>query len=133
KWERTEQYNAGVDFGLYKSKFSGTVDLFLRDTKDMLLTVKGPAHVGNRYDAIANVGTVRNQGVELTLTYQNQAKLAAKPFNYNITGNVSFIKNELTALNGGEKIYGDYDRKYTLSDQGLPLFALWGYQYEGIY
>ncbi len=128
-WERTEQYNAGIDFGLYKSKFSGTVDLFLRDTKDMLLTVKGPAYAGNRYDAVANVGTVQNKGIELTLTYQNQAKVKRKTLSYNITGNVSFIKNELTALNGGEKIYGTF----SLSDVGLPLFALWGYQYEGIY
>jgi TonB-dependent starch-binding outer membrane protein SusC len=129
KWERTEQYNFGVDFGLYKNKFTGTIDAFIRDTKDMLLSVKAPAHVGNRYDAIANVGTVRNKGVELTLTYQNNATLKGKAFNYNITGNVSFIKNELTALNGGERVFGTY----TLSDQGMPLFSLWGYKYEGIY
>lgn len=108
KWERTEQYNLGVDFGFGKNKFIGTVDAFIRDTKDMLLSVKAPAHVGNRYDAIANVGTVRNQGVELTLTYQNNTKLRGKQFNYNITGNVSFIKNELTALNGGERVFGTY-------------------------
>ncbi len=129
KWERTEQYNLGVDFGFGKNKFIGTVDAFIRDTKDMLLSVKAPAHVGNRYDAIANVGTVRNQGVELTLTYQNNTKLSGKQFNYNITGNVSFIKNELTSLNGGERVFGTY----TLSDQGMPLFSLWGYKYEGIY
>lgn len=129
KWELSEQWNAGIDFGLYKSKLSGTVDLFLRDTKDMLLSVTAPAHVGNRYAAIANVGTVRNQGVEFSLTYQNRLNVKTSPFNYNVTGNVSFIKNELTALNGGEKIYG----QYSISNQGLPLFTLWGYQYEGIY
>ncbi|TZF86008.1 TonB-dependent receptor (plasmid) [Pedobacter sp. BS3] len=129
RWERTEQLDAGIDFGLFKSKFSGTIDLFQRDTKDMLLSVKAPAYVGNRYDAIANVGTVRNKGIELTLTYQNKATLGTKLLNYAITGNASVIKNELTALNGGQKIYGTY----TLSDQGLPLFSLWGYEYEGIY
>ncbi|MFD1630396.1 SusC/RagA family TonB-linked outer membrane protein [Pseudopedobacter beijingensis] len=129
KWERTEQWNAGVDFGLYQSKLSGTVDLFVRNTKDMLLSVKAPAHIGNRYDPVANVGTVQNKGAEITLTYQNTRMLATKPFYYNITGNVSFIKNELTALNGGQRVFGTY----TLSDEGLPLFSLWGYQYEGIY
>lgn len=129
KWERTEQYNLGVDFALYKNKFTGTVDAFVRDTKDMLLGVKAPAHVGNRYDGIANVGTVQNKGIEITLGYQNNATLKGKPFNYNITGNVSFIKNELTALNGGERVFGTY----TLSDEGMPLFSLWGYKYEGIY
>ncbi len=129
KWERTEQYNFGVDFDMYHRKFSGTVDLFVRHTKDMLLSVKAPAHVGNRYDAMANVGTVENKGVELTLTYRDSKRVAERALNYNITGNVSFIKNELTALNGGRRVFGTY----TLSDEGLPLFSLWGYQYEGIY
>lgn len=124
-WEKTEQWNVGVDFGLFKGLLSGNVDFFLRDTKDMLLSVKAPAHVGNRYDAVANVGTVRNKGIEIALDHQNRVGKV----NYSIGGNVSFIKNELTALNGGEKVYGDY----TLCDEGLPLYTLWGYKYEGIY
>ena len=43
KWETTEQWNLGVDFGLWNGKLTGTVDLFLRDTKDMLLNVTAPA------------------------------------------------------------------------------------------
>ena len=61
KWEVTETWNVGVDFGLFNGLLSGNVDLFRRDTKEMLLTVKGPAYIGNRYDATKNVGTVRNQ------------------------------------------------------------------------
>lgn len=125
KWETTEQWNVGVDFGLWNGKLSGTVDAFLRDTKDMLLTVKGPAHVGARFDSIANAGTVRNQGIELTLNHMN----TVGDFTYSIGGNVSFIKNELTALNGGERM----DYYYNMCDVGLPLFALWGYEYEGVY
>lgn len=125
KWETTEQWNAGVDFGLFNNKLSGTVDLFLRDTKEMLLGVKAPAHVGNRYDATANVGTVRNKGIEISLNHQNRIGQV----NYSVAGNVSFINNKLTALNGGEKVYGDR----TISDEGLPLYTFWGYQYEGIY
>jgi hypothetical protein len=48
---------------------------------------------------------------------------------YSINGNVSFIKNELTALNGGERVYGDR----SICDKGLALWTLWGYEYEGIY
>lgn len=124
-WETTEQINIGVDFGLWKNKLTGTVEAFQRDTRDMLLSVTAPAHVGNRYSATANVGTVRNQGVEITLEHRGQKGA----FNYDINGNVSFIKNELTALNGGEKVWGDK----TLSDEGLPLYTFWGYEYEGIY
>ena len=124
-WETTEQLNFGVDFGLWKNKLTGTVEAFQRDTHDMLLSVTAPANVGNRYSATANVGTVRNQGIEITLEHRNQKGA----FNYDINGNVSFIKNELTALNGGDKVWGDK----TLSDEGLALFTFWGYKYEGIY
>ena len=125
KWETTEQWNAGVDFGVLDNRLTGTVDLFLRDTKDMLLSVTAPAHVGNRYAATANVGTVRNKGIELTLNHRNRIGQV----DYSIGGNVSFINNELTALNGGQRVYGDK----VISDEGLPLYTFWGYKYEGIF
>ncbi|WP_321436218.1 TonB-dependent receptor [uncultured Bacteroides sp.] len=127
-WETTEQWNIGLDFGLFKGLLSGNVDLFIRDTKDMLLTVKGPAYIGNRYDATDNVGTVSNKGIEITLDHKN--KIGS--INYSINGNVSFINNKLTALNGGQKIYSQIDN-VVLCDQGLALYTLWGYKYEGIY
>lgn len=125
KWETTEQWNAGVDFSLFNNLLSGTVDLFLRDTKEMLLGVKAPAHVGNRYDATANVGTVRNKGIEISLNHLNRIGKV----NYSVSGNVSFINNKLTALNGGSRVYGDR----TICDEGYGLYTFWGYQYEGIY
>lgn len=125
KWETTEQLNAGVDFGVFNNRLTGTVDVFKRDTKEMLLSVTAPAHVGNRYSATANVGTVTNQGIEITLNHRNQIGQLA----YSVGGNVSFIRNELTALNGGEKVWGDR----TVCDEGLPLYTFWGYQYDGIF
>lgn len=125
KWETTEQLNFGLDFGFMNNKLLGTIDVFRRDTKDMLLSVTAPAHVGNRYAAVANVGTVRNQGLELTLNYRNKIS----EVDFSIGGNASFIKNELTALNGGSRIYGDR----TICDEGLALYTFWGYNYEGIY
>ena len=125
KWETTEQWNAGIDFGVLNNRLTGTVDLFLRDTKDMLLSVTAPAHVGNRYAATANVGTVRNKGIEVTLNHRNRIGQV----DYSIGGNVSFIGNELTALNGGQRVYGDK----VISDEGLPLYTFWGYKYDGIF
>ena len=125
KWETTEQWNLGIDFGFWGNRLTGNVDLFQRDTKDMLLSVTAPAQVGNRYAATANVGTVRNSGIEITLNHRNDVG----DFSYSIGGNISFIKNELTALNGGEKVWGDK----TVCDQGLPLYTFWGYRYDGIF
>ena len=113
-------------FGLFNGLLSGNVDLFRRDTKEMLLTVKGPAYIGNRYDATKNVGTVRNQGIEIALEHKNKINKV----NYTINGNVSFIKNELTALNGGEVQYVDGIR---INDEGYALYTFYGYKYEGIY
>ncbi|MFZ4724736.1 MAG: SusC/RagA family TonB-linked outer membrane protein, partial [Paludibacter sp.] len=125
KWETTEQVNAGIDFGFFKGLLNGNIDIFQRDTKEMLLSVKAPAQVGNRFDPVANVGSVSNQGIELTLDHQNKIGKVK----YSLNGNVSFIKNELTDLNGGDRVYGDR----SISDKGYALYTLWGYKYEGIY
>lgn len=128
KWETTEQWNAGVDFGFFNGLLSGNIDLFLKDTKDALLTVKGPAYAGNRYDPMANAGTVRNQGVEISLDHKHKIGNV----NYSVGGNVSFIKNELRQLNGGQKIYWEIDN-ILLSDEGYPVKTFWGYQYDGVF
>lgn len=126
KWETTEQLNLGLDFSLWGNKFYGTVDLFERNTYDMLLSVTAPAHVGNRYSPTANVGTVQNRGIELTLGHSG---VFGNGWEYDVNINGSVISNELTKLNGGERVYGSY----TICDEGLPLYSFWGYEYEGIY
>lgn len=128
KWETTEQWNGGIDFGFFNGLISGNIDLFIKDTKDALLTVKGPAYAGNRYDPMANAGTIRNQGIEISLDHKNKVG----DFGYTLNGNISFIKNELTALNGGQKIYREIDN-ILLSDEGLPINTFWGYQYDGVF
>lgn len=125
KWETNEQWDAGIDFAFWNGKLSGTVDYFLRDTKDALLYVNAPAHVGNMYSLVKNVGNIRNQGVEISLNHENQAGKV----HYNIGGNISYIHNELTALNGGSPLWGDR----TKTDVGMALNSFWGYEYEGVY
>ena len=125
KWETNEQWDAGIDFAFWNGKLSGTVDYFLRDTKDALLYVNSPAHVGNMYSLVKNVGNIRNQGVEISLNHDNQVGKV----HYNIGGNISYIHNELTALNGGSPLWGDR----TKTDVGMSLNSFWGYEYEGVY
>ncbi len=127
-WENTEQWSVGVDFGFFQNKLTGSIEGFIRDTNDMLMSVTAPAHVGNRYSATANVGKVRNKGIEITLEHRNWVGNV----NYWINGNVSFIDNKLTALNGGSPIYTNYNNVQVV-DQGYPLYYFWGYNYEGIY
>lgn len=128
-WENTEQWSAGVDFRFWNGKLSGSVDGFIRDTNDMLMSVVAPAHVGNRYSSTANVGKVRNKGIEVSLDHTNQV---TKDFRYSVGGNVSFIDNKLVELNGGAPIYTNYQNVQVVN-QGYPLYYYWGYKYEGIY
>ena len=125
KWETNEQWDAGVDFSFWNSKLSGSIDYFLRDTKDALLYVNAPSHVGNRYSLVKNVGNIRNQGIEIALEHNNRIGKVQ----YSIGGNMSFIKNELTKINGGSPLYSGY----TKTDEGMPLGSFWGYLYEGVY
>ena len=125
KWETNEQWDAGIDFSFWNGKLAGTIDYFRRDTKDALLYVNAPAHVGNRGALVKNVGNIRNEGVEITLSHDNKVGKV----HYNIAANVSYLHNELTKVNGGSPLWGDRTKTY----EGLALNSFWGYQYEGIY
>lgn len=125
RWETNEQWDAGIDFGFWNGKLSGSIDYFLRDTKDALLYVPAPAHAGSQFPMVKNVGNIRNQGVEIVLNHENKVG----PVHYSIGGNFSWIKNELTKLNGGSTYYDDR----VIITEGLPLRAFWGYEYEGVY
>ena len=125
KWETNQQWDAGIDFSFWNGKLAGTIDYFRRDTKDALLYVNAPAHVGNRGALVKNVGNIRNEGVEITLSHDNRVGKV----HYNIGANVSYLHNELTKVNGGSPLWGDRTKTY----EGLALNSFWGYQYEGIY
>lgn len=125
KWETNQQWDAGIDFGFWNGKLSGTIDYFRRDTKDALLYVNAPAQVGNRYSLVKNVGNIRNEGVEISLNHDN----TVGKVHYYIGGNVSYLKNTLTTLNGGSPLWGDR----TKTDEGMALNSFWGYLYEGVY
>lgn len=128
-WENTEQWSVGVDFGFFNNRLTGSVDGFIRNTNDMLMNVTAPAHVGNRYSAMANVGKVRNKGIEIQIDHRNTV---SRDFHYSVGGNISFIDNKLVALNGGSPIYTNY-AGIQVVDQGHPLYYFWGYDYMGIY
>ena len=125
KWETNEQWDAGIDFGFWNGKLSGSIDYFRRNTLDALLYVNAPAHVGNWGSPVKNVGNIRNEGFELTLNHDNQVG----KFHYTIGGNISYLENTLTKLNGGSSLWGDRVK----TDEGMALNSFWGYQYEGVY
>ncbi len=127
KWETNQQWDAGIDFSFWNGKLSGAIDYFRRDTKDALLNVVAPAQVGNRMTIVKNVGNIRNEGVEITLGHDNKVG----PVHYNIGVNMTYLHNELTALNEGSRL--PEPNGVQMTDEGMPLKSFWGYTYEGVY
>jgi TonB-linked SusC/RagA family outer membrane protein len=96
KWERTEEYNIGIDFSLFKSRLSGTVDVYQRTTKDLILERKLPSTSG--YKSVRqNIGNTRNSGLELTL---NGDLFRTKDFTWNMGLTFFTNKNEILDLYG---------------------------------
>jgi len=95
KWENKKELNIGLDFGLFQNRLSGSIDVYNRNTEDLLLdyAVPQPPYVQSR--VYTNVGTVQNKGVELVLNYK---VLNSKNFSWNIDATGSYQKNNLKTL-----------------------------------
>ena len=106
KWETTTTYNAGIDFGFFNNRFSGSVDVYHRKTTDLLMSapVAAMSNFGNR--VMKNVGELENTGVEVSMTVR---PIQSGDLNWEITGNMTYNKNEVVKLAGdGQPIlYGD--------------------------
>lgn len=127
KWEKTVTWNVGVDLSMWGGMLSANIDGYIRDTKDMLLSMTTAAHVGNRYYLTGNIGDMRNIGLDIQLDHRN----TVGDFTYSIGLNMSFVKNELTSLGGGMPVYDGAG--YWICDVGLPVYTYWGYKYLGIF
>lgn len=95
QWEETTQTNIGLDFGFLDYKLSGSVDYFLKETNDVLLyfSTQDPIdEVGYKWQNIPDM-KIKNSGIEVALDYQSDR---SRDFSFNIGGNISYIKNEIT-------------------------------------
>lgn len=124
-WETSEQYNVGLDFGLFKGALSGNIDYFVRNTNDMILDTPIPIYAG-MWKPKTNAGSVRNSGLELNLNYTADI---GKDFTFSVGGNISFIKNKVTSLGGGEPLYGTYSK----TEEGREIASFFGLQTAGIF
>ena len=69
-WETTDQWNIGVDFGLFKNRINGSVELYLQNTSDLLLERQLPV-VSGFSSVMSNIGSTRNKGIEVSLNTRN--------------------------------------------------------------
>ena len=128
KWETTEQYNAGIDFGILGGRLSGTVDYFLKNTKDLLINLPIPAATG--FSTITtNIGKIRNTGLELTLNSNN----IVGAFKWNTSFNIGTLKNTVISTGPIPSIINGLYATTAIARPGDPLFAYFGYKAEGIF
>ncbi len=134
-WETTEQYNVGVDLGLWNDKLYMSADAFLRYTNDMLLTPQELGHVG-ALNSVVNIGSMKNQGVEFAANYQGDI---SPQVNFSLGGNVSYIQNELVSLgsDGEEPIFTGFlqqaNANIARTDVGFPVGHYYGFETDGIF
>lgn len=136
KWETTYQTNIGIDFGLFNSRINGSVDIYNKNTEDLLLYADVPPSIGFT-QVQQNVGSVNNKGLEITLNTIN-LQGGKNRLKWTTSFNISFNKNKITALSDGQLSrkagirYPNIPDLY-LCKVGEPLSEMYGYVYDGVY
>lgn len=109
KWETVVTKNIGVDVGLFNNRLNMTLDYYIRNTKDMLYTRYSPWSTGmmyghmdrsDTYPVAMNLGEMRNNGLEFTLSYSD--KFGAVGFDFGF--NAAFNHNKILYLDGGQNL-----------------------------
>jgi iron complex outermembrane receptor protein len=95
KWEQTKSYNIGIDFGILKDRFSGSIDIYQKITTDLLAVVPVPAGTNFTNEILTNVGSLSNTGVEFSF---NAGIFANKNSRLDIMGNASRNINRVIKL-----------------------------------
>ena len=151
KWETTRQWNAGLDLGLWDGRLAFTLDMYDKDTYDLLQKKTVTASSG--FTSVwVNDGAIRNRGIELSV---EATPVSAGDFEWNISGNISFNRNTITSLgasgDGGEIFLSPdnkqncayyYGAKIGSSNflnsvvnifiQGQPIGLFYGYMTDGL-
>lgn len=99
RWEKTAQWNLGVDFALLKNRITGTVEVYTQNTSDLIFPKSLPA-VSGYVQKFENVGKTKNSGVEITLTTINIEK---PDFTWSTDFNWSNNKEEIVELVAGKQ------------------------------
>ncbi|MCW3788936.1 SusC/RagA family TonB-linked outer membrane protein [Plebeiibacterium sediminum] len=135
RWEKKEETNIGLDFGFLEDRISGSIDVYKRDTKDLIwgYTVPVPPYLYS--NITANAGSIRNEGIEVAL---NLVPVSTQDLIWNSNINFSSNRSELIALSSGKyKSSGYADAGNTLApiqqpthriQEGEPIGNFYGYK-----
>ncbi|SNR58568.1 TonB-dependent receptor [Flavobacterium sp. ov086] len=136
KWEKTNQYNIGLDLSLLDRKINFVFDVYYKKTKDLLINVPIPLTSGYA-TVLQNIGGVENKGIEIGLITEN---IKTENFSWNSNFVFSANKNKVVSIgNGVNQFFPVVPNGSLLQQQpvtvkvGLPLGTFWGYRTAGIF
>jgi TonB-linked outer membrane protein, SusC/RagA family/TonB-dependent outer membrane receptor, SusC/RagA subfamily, signature region len=140
KWEETAMFNIGLDFFIFNERVSGTIEWYDKRTKDMLYTYRVPTPPFLHENMMANVGDMKNTGVELAL---NIDAVRTQNFNWNTSLTLAHNKNKITSLSddvyttsrilvGDAWVRGGSGRTTHVVEEGYPVGQFYGPQCIGI-
>lgn len=132
KWEESEQFDAGLDFGFFNNSLTFSIDYFKKKTNDMLKEMSIPAYLGEARPW-GNVGDMENSGIEMDLGY----KFRSGDWNFRIGANASYLKNKLINL-GNSDGFEMFDHVHQLgnvsrAENGEVYPYFYGYKTAGIF
>ena len=132
-WETNANFNAGVDFKLFKSRLNGTIEFFNRKTTDMLFSFPLPPTFGYTSYA-ANVGDMRNMGIEAEL---EGVILDTNDLKWTVNLNLTHYKNKVTYLPDERKTMtvdgvDGYSSGSYYYGENIPLYTFYMYKYAGV-
>lgn len=132
KWERNDQFNIGVDFGILNGRVRLTADWYNKMSRDILLELAQPTHMG--YDALLmNSGEIKNTGIEFTISAD---PFTGKEFNWHTDITLSHNKgtfNSIPTANHRQQQAGEFQNQLFQMIEGEKLGTFWGYTFDGIW
>ena len=132
RWEESEQYDLGLDFGFLNNSVTFSIDYYVKKTNGMLKEMPIPSYLGES-SPWGNVGSMKNSGVEMELGY----RIVKPDWSFGASANFSYLKNELIDLGNADgfemrdnvHIIGNVSR----AENGYPYPYFYGYKTAGIF
>jgi len=134
-WEKTYQYDLGLDLGFFHNRLSASIDFYNKTTKDLLLQKPIPLYDGGG-NMWVNLGQVRNRGIDLQLS---GVILQNRDWHWESVFNFSYNKNTVIDLGGqqsmmvGSKIANGTTINTAILQVGQPIGSIQGYSWLGLW
>jgi TonB-dependent starch-binding outer membrane protein SusC len=128
QWEKNNQTDIGVDFGLFGNRLTGEIDYYIRKTNNLIYNVPVPGTSGFATQTV-NVGSMENKGFEFVL---NSTNFNGRDFKWNTSLNLSKNSNKITKLDGDQEIIPGNDGRFMNSLLvGEPIGVFYGPKFAG--